>query len=319
MKYNMKYMVLLMVSLCVTAIAAPLSISMAAGPGPLVSTEWLGSHVNDTGMVIVDVRTGANYSFAHIPGAVSIPYATIEPKCEKECYVIPGEKKITEIFRKAGINNNSHVVVYAHGNTVSDASKAGAAYWVLKALGHEKVSMLNGGFTKWTFEGRVVTRKVPALGKGNFTPSDKKALIAVTADVTKATDQGGAILVDARNSVQYFGHEKRADVQCFGHIPGAMNLPADFLSNAGINRAPATLKSMEQLERIVLGAGIPADRKVPLIVYCNTAQLAGLNYLVLRDILGYRNVSVYDGSMLEYCGMGLPVERFSWGLKRHNR
>ncbi len=318
MKCRIKYMVLLMMAALVALTMVPLSLCMAGKTGPLVSTQWLDSHKQDRGVLILDVRTKANYSFAHIPGAVSVPYATIEPKCEKECYVIPGEKKITEIFRKAGINSNSHVIVYAHGNNVSDASKAGAAYWVLKALGHKKVSMLNGGFTKWTFEGRVVTRKVPSIKQGNFKPSHNRSLIAVTPDVTKASDTGSAVLVDARNSVQYFGHEKRADVQCYGHIPGAVNLPADFLSNAGINRAPATLKPRKQLEQIVLGAGIPSDRKVHLIVYCNTAQLAGLNYLVLKDILGYSNVSVYDGSMLEYCSTGLPVERFSWGLNRHN-
>ena len=319
MKYRVKHIVLMIVTAFAAMAAVGPGNSIAGDAGPLVSTDWLDKHGGDKGIVIVDVRTGANYAFAHIPRAVSIPYATIEPKCEKACYVIPGEKKITEMFRNAGINNNSHVIVYAHGNNVSDASKAGAAYWILKAMGHKKVSMLNGGFTKWTFEGRVVTREIPSVTKGNFRAADDRALIAVTSDVTKATDKGGAILVDARNSVQYFGHEKRADVPCFGHIPGAVNLPADFLSNAGINRAPATIKSKDDLSKIVLGAGIPADKKVRLIVYCNTAQLAGLNYLVLKDILGYRNVSVYDGSMLEYCGSGLPVERFSWGLsKRQN-
>ncbi len=290
--------------------------SFAGGTSPLVSTSWLDKHKSDKAVVIVDVRTSANYGFAHIPNAVSIPYSELEPKSKTGLFVIPDEKRINQMFQQAGINNNSHVVVYAHGNTVSDASKAGAAYWIFKAMGHKNVSMLNGGFTKWTFEGRVVTNTAPNKKAGNFKAKRDASLIADFDEVSKIVRKGGAVLMDARNSIQYFGHEKRADVTCYGHIPGAINLPADFLSNAGINRAPATIKDKKDLQKMVTGVGVPKAKSTPVIVYCNTAQLAGLNYLVLKDILGYKNVKVYDGSMLEYCRVRgkLPLERFSWSI-----
>ncbi|NPA94304.1 MAG: sulfurtransferase [Thermodesulfobacteria bacterium] len=294
----------------------PVSLYAWGGVSPLVSTSWLDKHKGDKNVVLIDVRTEANYGFAHIPNAVSIPYGKLEPKCAKECYMIPPTKEITRLFQNAGVNKNSHVVVYAHGNTTSDASKAAAAYWVLKAMGHKKVSMLNGGFTKWTFEGRVVTNEVPKVKKGNFQAKRNPAAVADFSEVAKVVQKGGAVLVDARNSVQYFGHEKRMDVTCYGHIPGAINLPADFLNNSGVNRAPATIKDEKDLATMVVGVGIPKAKSTPIIVYCNTAQLAGLNYLVLKDILGYQDVKVYDGSMLEYCKVRgkLPVERFSWSI-----
>ncbi len=297
------------------ALTVPVT-SFAKGVPPLVSTSWLDKHKGDKNVVLIDVRTEANYGFAHIPNAVSIPYSKLEPKCATECYKIPPLNKVTQLFQNAGVNNNSHVVVYAHGNTTSDASKAAAAYWILKAMGHKNVSMLNGGFTKWTFEGRVVTNKTPKVKKGNFQAKRNSAAIADFQEVAKVVQKGGAVLVDARNSVQYFGHEKRIDVTCYGHIPGAINFPADFLTNAGVNRAPATIKDTKDLATMAVGVGIPKAKSTPIIVYCNTAQLAGLNYLVLKDILGYHDVKVYDGSMLEYCKIRgkLPVERFSWSI-----
>ncbi len=306
---------LLVMVVLASAVSSPGWVS-AAGTAPLVSTDWLDKHKSDKAVVIVDVRSDANYGFAHIPNAVSIPYTELEPKSTTGLFVVPGEKKLTELFQKAGINKNSHVVVYAHGNTVSDASKAGASYWIFKAMGHKKVSMLNGGFTKWTFEGRVVTNKVPNRKRGDIVAKKDPSIFADFHEVARVVQKGGAIFMDARNSVQYFGHEKRADVTCYGHIPGAINLPADFLTHAGINRAPATLKEKKDLQRMVTGVGIPSTKSTTIIVYCNTAQLAGLNYLVLKDILGYRNVKVYDGSMLEYCKLKgkLPVEIFSWSI-----
>ncbi len=308
-------LILLVVGVVLAAVIVP-GISRARIADPLVSTDWLNKHMADKSVVVVDIRTGANYAFAHIPHAVSIPYTNIEPKDDNDLFMLPSIGKITELFRNAGVNRKSHVIVYGHGNTVSDASKAAATYWALKAMGHRNVSMLDGGFTKWTFEGRVVTKEVPKVKKGNFKAVVDTSLIADMDEVAKAVKSRRAVLVDARNSIQYFGHEKRADVICFGHIPGAINLPADFLSNAGINRAPATVKSKDDLLKIVRGVGIPEDKSVPIIVYCNTAQLAGLNYLVLKDLLGYTNVKVFDGSMLEYCNLNgkLPVERFSWSL-----
>ncbi len=305
-------------------LTAILSISVAgcgtgvAAKAPaLVSTQWLQDHLGDRGVVVLDVRTDANYGFAHIPGAVHIAYTKFEPQGDNGLFMIADPDVLTKMCQEVGINHNSHVVVYAHGNTVSDASKAGSAFWAMKVMGHDKVSMLDGGFTKWTFEGREVSNDKPAPSKGNFKAKPNHGLVADISEVNKAIKEKSAVLVDARNSIQYFGHEKRADVTCYGHIAGAVNLPADFLSNAGINRAPATIRGIEDLKKIAAGVGIPADRKIPLIVYCNTGQLAGLNYLVLNELLGYSNVKVYDGSMLEYCAAKekVPVQRFSWDIR----
>ncbi|NDY41389.1 sulfurtransferase [Dissulfurirhabdus thermomarina] len=287
----------------------------AGGAPPLVDTAWLAGHLGRKGLVVMDVRTEANYAFAHIPGAVSVPYGEMEPPGDEGELLMVPEGELTDLLQEAGVNRDSHVVVYAHGNTVSDASKAGAVYWILKANGLERVSMLNGGFTKWTFEGRKVVKDEPAPRRGDFVARRDPRAIAGLDDVRRAIADPRTFLVDARNPDQHFGHTKRADVACYGHIPSSVSLPAAYLTNAGRNRAPATLKDEAVLEALARGVGLPADKGAGIIVYCNTAQFAGIDYLVLHDVLGYENVRVYDGSMLEYCRRrgDLPLERFSWG------
>jgi len=286
----------------------------AAAASPLVSTEWLEKNMTAPGVVIVDVRTEANYAFGHIPGAVSVPFGGLEPYSEAEqCQLMPTPEELTPVLQEAGINSASHVIIYDHGNTVSDATKGAAAVWIFQAMGHDNVSYLDGGFTKWTFEGRIIDNKTPTPAKGDFVAKKDSSKVASLDDIIKNLKTKEALLVDDRNAIQHFGITKRADATRFGHIPGSVCFPADFMTNAGINRAPATIRSKEELAAMAAGVGIPKDKNKKIIVYCNSAQQAGLAYLVLKEILDYKNVMVYDGSMLQYSAReDLPVVTYAW-------
>ena len=290
------------------------SAAWASTPA-LVETGWVARHIGDPKVVIINVRTESNYDFAHIPGAVSIPYGDLETPGDKGFPLMVEESELTELLQDAGVQTDSHVIVYGQGNTVSDVTKAAAAYWILKSNGLRNVSLLNGGFTKWTFEGRKVVKAVPKPRKGDFVAHRDHTKIATLRDVAEALSNGKVFLVDARNPAQHFGVSKRSDVSCYGHITYSVNLPAAYLTNAGANRAPATLKSKRALVKLVEGAALPADKNKKIIVYCNTGQFAGLDYFILAGILGYKRVKLYDGSMKEYCSEhgNLPLERFAWG------
>ncbi len=282
----------------------------------LVSTEWLAGHLNAPGMVLIDVRTKANYDFGHLPGAVSLAYAELEPYNQKTgCQMMPPPSDVTRMLRSLGVNGSSHVVIYDQGNTASDATEGGAAVWILESMGHENVSYLDGGFTKWTFEGRIIDKQTPAPKEGDFTAKLDPNKVATLDDVVANLKTKAAVFLDDRSALQHFGVSKRADVARYGHIPGSLNFPVEFMTNAGINRAPATIKSRKELEAMAAGVGLPKNRNAKIIVYCNSAQQAGMGYFVLRDILGYRNVKAYDGSLLEYAQQKkLPLARFSWGF-----
>jgi thiosulfate/3-mercaptopyruvate sulfurtransferase len=313
MKRNMIQSILFMFLMGATAFVPSAAI---AGGAPLVSTEWLGQNLGAPDTVIIDVRTEANYDFAHLPGAVSLAYAGLEPFNKATmCQMMPTPADLTGMLRSLGVNDSTHVIIYDQGNTALDASEGGAAVWIMESMGHENVSYLDGGFTKWTFEGRMIEKKKPTPQPGNFTAKLDASKVATLKDVIANLKTKEAIFLDDRSSVQHFGISKRADVARYGHIPGSINFPVDFMTNAGINRAPATIKSRKELEAMAKGVGLPRDRNRKIIVYCNSAQQAGMGYFVLHDILGYRNVKTYDGSMLEYAqDKKLPLARFSWGF-----
>jgi thiosulfate/3-mercaptopyruvate sulfurtransferase len=313
MKKNLLQSAIFMLLLALGGIILP-AIATAAND-PLVSTEWLAKNLQAKDLVIIDVRTENNYGVGHIPGSVNMAYSGWQPFNEgRACQLMPPPEIFTKFMRELGVNESSHVVIYDHGNSISDASKGGTALWILKTMGHQHVSYLDGGFTKWTFEGRDIDNVKPTPAAGNFTAKFDTGKFARLDDIKNKLNDKNVVFVDARTPEQHFGVEKRGDVKRFGHIPGSICLPADYLTNAGVNRAPATLKSREQLEQIIKGAGLPMDKNREIIVYCNSCQFAGLGYLVLQDILGYKNVKVYDGSMLEYAAMEeLPLVKFAWG------
>lgn len=289
----------------------------AAAKAPiLVTTEWLAKNLGAQNLVIIDVRTESNYGVGHLPGSVSYPYSEWEVSPDNAPYqLMPSPEDFSEAMRGLGVNTSSHVIIYDQGNTTSDATKGAASLWILKAMGHENVSYLDGGFTKWTFEGRIIDNKKPAPKPGNFVAKKDPSKVATLAQVTDNLKTKKAILVDDRAADQHFGISKRADVARYGHIPGSLSFPADYMTNAGINRAPATIKSKEKLAAMAKGIGLPADKNKQIIVYCNSAQFAAMGYLTLHEILGYKNVSVFDGSMLEYAAMdNLPLVKFAWGF-----
>ncbi len=308
---SLMFIVLLVAAGCMAVPAT----TVTAGTTPLVTTQWLEKNLGAKDLVVIDVRTTTNYGVGHIPGSYNIPYVGWEPFNQKrECQLMPKPEDLTQMLQAIGVNPSSHVVIYDHGNSIGDSTKGCATVWILEATGHTNVSYLNGGFTKWTFEGRIIDNKVPESKTGTFVAKLDSSKVATLKQVLDKVKKKDAIIVDARNSNQHFGADKRADVERFGHIPGSINLPAPFLNNAGVNRAPATIRDSKQLAQMIKGVGLPSDKNTDIIVYCNTGQFAGMDYFVLRDILGYKNVSVYDASMLEYgADDDLALENFSWG------
>ena len=315
MKRNLIKSIIIALLIATTTIVSAPQVANA-GTGHLASTSWLAKNLGAPGMVIIDVRTEANYNFAHLPGAVSMPYLKWEPynrKMKWQKMISPAD--FTGMMRSLGVNQSSHVVIYDQGNTALDASEGGAAVWIMESMGHEDVSYLDGGFTKWTFEGRIIDKNKPKPKAGDFTAKPDQTKVATLDDVVSNLKTKEAVFLDDRSAVQHFGISKRPDVVRYGHIPDSLNFPVDFMTNAGINRAPATIRTLKELNAMAEGVGLPRDRNTKIIIYCNSAQQAGMGYFVLRDVMGYRNVKTYDGSMLEYAqDKRLPMVRFAWGF-----
>ena len=286
---------------------------------PLVTTDWLAGHLDDPGVRVVDVRgyvkktdlgegrqraeyLGAReeYDEVHLPGAVYVDWTRdiTDPDDPVSVQVAPPER-FARLMSTLGIGDGTHVVAYDH----TGGQFATRLWWALTYYGHDRVSVLDGGFNKWTAEGRPTTSEVPDPEPAAFTPEPRPGWRKEAEEVLAASE-GGALVLDARDRGQYTGEVARGEGRA-GRIPGAAHLHSESL----FDPEKGTFLSDEELDERLREAGVPEDREAPVVAYCNGGVAATVPLFVLHR-LGHRNPATYDGSWNEW-GMreDLPAER----------
>lgn len=268
---------------------------------PLVSTDWLAARLGAPDLRIVDIRGHVapptdplphyfNHHDAflkgHIPGAVFIDWVheITDPASPHHAKIAPPDR-FADAMRRAGVGNETMVVAY------DDAAGMFAArlWWALNYYGHDKVAVLDGGWTKWTAEGRAVTADVPAVAPATFDARPRPEWIRTLDQLTQPSTL--RVLIDARSPAEFAGQAARA--RRAGHIPGALNVPRTTLV-----AADGTLLPPEQLRRTFAQAGVE-DPAVEVITYCNAGVSASFALLALR-VAGFANAANYDGSWKEW-------------------
>ncbi len=275
-----------------------------ANPQMLVTTQWVDEHKNDAALVIaeVDVDT-AVYNEGHIPGAIGWNWQT--QLCDTVQRDIISRTALENLLGSSSISNNSTIVLYGDNNNWF----AAWALWQLKMYGHKDVRIMNGGRKKWLAESRELTRDVPTPKPMMYKVSgynDKYR--AMMRQVQKAMEDENVILVDVRSNDEFTGKILSPPglpetCQRGGHIPGAKNIPwAQACNDDG------TFKSADELEALYASKGVTRDK--PVIAYCRIGERSSHTWFVLNELLGYPNVSNYDGSWTEWGNLlGAPVEK----------
>jgi thiosulfate/3-mercaptopyruvate sulfurtransferase len=286
------------------AVAALALAIVAAAPAlaaePLVSPQWLHQHLHDQDIVVLDVRSAIDgggekaYLAAHIPGSVHSDYDKPgwRVTVHNVPFMLPSILEIQDFIGNLGIDQNSHVVVVPAGVSFTDFGSAARVYWTLKVAGVPNVSILDGGVAAWKAAG-LPTESGPsptATPKTLDAEADKSSL-AELADVARIEKSGGATLIDARPASFFKGKERAPKVQAYGHIPGAIDVDSDEFYDDKANR----LKPLAELAKIA--SRIPAG---PVVTYCNTGHWSATDWFVLHELLGRKDVKLYDGSMVEW-------------------
>ncbi len=281
---------------------------MQDDPKTLVSTDWLGRHLNDPDLRVIDASwhmpdagrdARAEYAEAHIPGARFFDIDEIADQRSELPHMAPPTEKFVSRMRAMGVGDGHQVVVYDSTGIFS----APRVWWLFKLMGKSDVAVLDGGLPKWRAEDRPLEDLDPVIRDRHMTVSLRNDLVRDVTQVARATKLGDPQILDARPAERFRGDtpEPRADLRA-GHIPGSRNLPfADLLERDGTMKAPAAL------EAAFREAGIDPDR--PVITTCGSGVTAAILALGLSRI-GRDDWSLYDGSWTEWGAFDdLPVEK----------
>ncbi len=280
-----------------------------AHPEVLVDTEWVAGHLRDPTVRIaeVDYDPQANYAMGHLPGAVLFDWRRdINDPVRRD--ILSGEQ-LTQLFRRAGVHDDTTLVLYGDFNNWF----AAFAFWAFTYYGFPKIRLMNGGRKKWIAEDRPLNREAPTVAAGSFVarPPDER-LRAYLADVLGALPEVRShrlALVDVRGPKEFSGEitappeYPNEHAQRGGHVPGAVNVPwAQAVNDDG------TFKSRAELEALYQGKGVRPG--APVITYCRIGERSSHTWFVLRYLLGYADVRNYDGSWTEWGNLvRTPIEK----------
>ncbi|WP_239647568.1 rhodanese-like domain-containing protein [Nocardiopsis baichengensis] len=281
----------------------------AAGPqvpSPVVGTDWLADHLGQDGLAVVDctvlhrpLPTGGielesgrpGYAEGHVPGAVFADLLTdFADAGADRPFAVPPVERLVGALEDLGISDSDTVVLYDRAHMAF----AARLWWLLRLLGHDRAAVLDGGWRKWTAEGRPSTAEVPAVARGRFEARRRPELAATREQVLAATEDPAACLINALSRDQHEGRVPVAHGRR-GHIPSSTNVPAASLLDpeTGALLPPDLLA--DRFEEV----GALASGNV--IVYCAAGVNAASDALALTT-LGVHNVAIYDGGLSEWSG-----------------
>ena len=268
----------------------------------LVETDWLAEHLADERLRVVDIRGSIKpptapkpwyagkrqaYLEAHIPGAVFVDWTEdiVEPDAPVHM-ALAGPQRFKALMERLGIGDDSEVVVYD-----DTGGLAPRLWWALSYYGHSAVRLLNGGWPKWTAEGRPVTAAPPAPHRAVFTPRVEPGWRVGPAEVRDAIRKPRVALVDCRSLEEWRGETGRGAKT--GRIPGSRNVPAGTMLEGDFR----TWRSGEAIRDLYAAAGITSEQNV--ITYCNAGVSSSVGLFGLR-LAGFPTASNFAGSWYEW-------------------
>jgi thiosulfate/3-mercaptopyruvate sulfurtransferase len=269
--------------------------------GPIVSVDDLAKNLTNPKVVILDVRKVEEYKAGHIPGAVNVFYGTWAIKRGNLLNELPSKDDLADVISSAGIAADSTVVVVGKMDAPGDRVDATRVAWTLKYMGVANVVLLSGGYNKWVSDKKPVFTDMVKAKPKSFNGRVNSMLI-VTKDYVMSR-LGTATIVDVREADVYRGEKKLPFVAKLGRIKGAVNLPTSL-----IYQADGTYKDSAELAAIASKV-VGTDKDKEIITYCDTGKFCTAWSLILSDLLGYKDVKIYDGSSQEWMAdPAAPVE-----------
>jgi len=212
--------------------------------------------------------------------------------------MLPSPEQFTAVMSQHGVEDGKRVVLYDSRGSIW----AARVWWMLRAYGFDDAVVLNGGWTKWTREGRPVSSDSPAHSPARFEARPRHGVFVDRDAVLAAVDSSQSCLLNALSEEQHRGLGPTVPGRRPGHIPTSRSMPAYDLVDP---ETQEFLPEPELRERLERAGALDADR---VITYCGGGIAASGVAFALR-LLGHDGVAVYDASLEEWAtDPALPIE-----------
>lgn len=282
-------------------------------PSPLVDAGWLQARLGDPGLKIFDCTVAGKpngdgtYSFVpqydaweecHIPGSVfvNIP-EQLSDRNSAVGLMMPAPEDFAATMQELGVGDDSCVVLYDSGNH----AWAARVWWMLRVCGFDNAAVLDGGIRRWKAENRPL-----AAGPYTHAPADRLTLeprphlMVSKEEVMSVIGDDSVVLLNSLPRPFFTGEV--APYGRAGRIPGSRNLSCESI----VDDASFGYLDPGVLRQMATDSGALEGERV--ITYCGGGIAASSTALILT-LLGVRNVSLYDGSLSEWCrDPELPLE-----------
>jgi 3-mercaptopyruvate sulfurtransferase SseA len=264
---------------------------------PIINPEESIQLQHSSEFVLIDARAGTNaeenYRKEHLKSAryvdLNLDLATVDNPVQGGRHPLPSLEKFSEVLSKLGIAPESHVVIYDDKNGSNAAARV---WWMLRAIGHEKVQVLNGGLQEATKAGFPLSSETEDFTPTEYKVSNWKLSVADIEEVEKARNNSENIVIDVRDKNRFDGLTEPLDLIA-GHIPGAINIP--FSENLNGNGFYKSAEELNEKYTAILGDTKPEN----VIIHCGSGVTA-CHTLLAMDYAGIEIPKLYVGSWSEW-------------------
>lgn len=270
---------------------------------PIIELAALLKLYKSDNLVLIDARSGknakANYEEKHLDGALFIDLESQLAEIKEDAsnggrHPLPKIENFAKTLSDLGISEKSHVVIYDDKN---GANAAARLWWMLKAVGHEKVQVLNGGLQAAEKSNFPTSAKTEIITKAALYKADNWKLPITTIDEVETVSQDKHhSVIDVRETARYNGETEPIDLIA-GHIPGAINIPfTENLDENGLFLSPSELK--EKYKKTFRDV-----KSENIIVHCGSGVTACHSILAIA-YAGFEIPKLYVGSWSEWSRNG---------------
>ncbi|CAH0488702.1 unnamed protein product [Peronospora farinosa] len=277
----------------------PYSASINRSFSALVDSKWVcnAQASNDPQLLLLDCNHPVSFPRGHIPNAVPLTLTSSllkDPTPQATGVISP--QLFLDVMQMLQVPKDVTLVFYDDEMSL----RATRMWWVFRHYGFplEQLKILDGGLKQWLADdnemetGEVADREITRdLWMQPVTTQKLVGFNMVQKGLADAVTQ----FVDTRSPSEFWGEDARGNART-GHIPGAVNFNwvegVDFRQNG-------KFKSREELEKVFVDI-FHLNKEKPVITYCQTGIRAAHTAFALEQVMGFKDVKIYEDSMLQY-------------------